>query len=600
MRFAVPSLIVLMLVSSASADEPLSEEIVNKAVANAEPLWLPKKGTLTDWTVGIDPAWSHSPDIQQRRRDDLDLITATYLYHFVLRAGGSPVLSHADRTLASSESTIARKRRTERMRAAETDLLVQLASSADNDGSIRIEAAQDAASQRMAECLRASLGAATVSALDDHRAGAAQPPAPDGARLLVPTCRICFSRPTNDAPTAAVRRASYADACRVFAGLREFAAAASPISSARHAQFAKPDLPTASSRSRAQSLARSIWPQGELPDDHLGWFCDAFARAAITNHSLVFFDVSARRDGQGTLLEGRTNVPHIVTGLARALAAVGHQNINNNVQALPNPRALEQHCFGACRVPMALTFSRPGGGALQTQLLYGEPVFLLDKTDDYLLLHARDGYWGWVHASAIEPLTAARFNTYLRLPRMVATRDIEHQDLLIPRGAVVRSALAAGPEPQIHLPDGNTLAVPLESIAFLKGDDTAGGVCVRAALDMLYVPYVFGGRSSLGIDCSGFATNLAARLGHTPARDAWQQALAGQLIATSWHRDQLAAGDQLFFINSVGKIYHTGIALDATHVIHAAPPCVKINSLDPASPLYDEELDQDFFIAKRP
>ncbi|MBU0641372.1 MAG: C40 family peptidase, partial [Planctomycetes bacterium] len=108
------------------------------------------------------------------------------------------------------------------------------------------------------------------------------------------------------------------------------------------------------------------------------------------------------------------------------------------------------------------------------------------------------------------------------------------------------------------------------------------------------------GRSSLGLDCSGLVTNVWTRTGEKPSRDAWQQALAGELVATSWHRAGIQAGDQVFFINESGKIYHTGVALDADHILHAAPPCVQIGSLDPQDRLHDKRLDLDFFMAKRP
>jgi len=123
---------------------------------------------------------------------------------------------------------------------------------------------------------------------------------------------------------------------------------------------------------------------------------------------------------------------------------------------------------------------------------------------------------------------------------------------------------------------------------------------VAAALELLYVPYVFGARSPLGVDCSGLVTSAWMRDGRTPARDVWQQAFAGELVATAWHRTNIRAGDQLFFIRDSGKLYHTAIALDATHFVHSSPPCVLISSFDPHDPLYEEEYERYFFMAKRP
>ena len=154
-------------------------------------------------------------------------------------------------------------------------------------------------------------------------------------------------------------------------------------------------------------------------------------------------------------------------------------------------------------------------------------------------------------------------------------------------------------DPVLLLPGSGRISVgqwPIEII-----DET--GECgrrVQAALDLLRTPYVFGGRSPSGLDCSGLVTNVAARCGAGIARDANQQAAAGLLTATAWAREGMRAGDQVFFIDASGKIYHTGIALNSTHILHAAPPAVQIGTFVRGDRLYDARIDRDFFIAKRP
>jgi cell wall-associated NlpC family hydrolase len=64
--------------------------------------------------------------------------------------------------------------------------------------------------------------------------------------------------------------------------------------------------------------------------------------------------------------------------------------------------------------------------------------------------------------------------------------------------------------------------------------------------------------------------------------------------------DNLRAGDQLFFTNSRGKTYHTGIAINNRYFIHSSGPCVQISCFDPDDPLYDPEYTENFFLGKRP
>ncbi|MBN2447464.1 MAG: hypothetical protein JXO22_12100, partial [Phycisphaerae bacterium] len=75
--------------------------------------------------------------------------------------------------------------------------------------------------------------------------------------------------------------------------------------------------------------------------------------------------------------------------------------------------------------------------------------------------------------------------------------------------------------------------------------------------------------------------------------------LAGRLVATRWRRDNILAGDLLFFINTCGRIFHVAIAISPTHYVHSAPPEVQINSLVPGDRLYSGYRERAFFAAKR-
>ncbi|MEZ6084968.1 MAG: NlpC/P60 family protein [Phycisphaerae bacterium] len=113
-------------------------------------------------------------------------------------------------------------------------------------------------------------------------------------------------------------------------------------------------------------------------------------------------------------------------------------------------------------------------------------------------------------------------------------------------------------------------------------------------------PYLFSGRSPLGLDCGRLMTNVCERVSLPIARDAWQQAIAGDLTATSWDRTGMEPGDQVFFMDSSGKIYHTGIAIsDHPCCTQPRPVCRSATSrkgIDCLTP----RLNRDFFVAKRP
>jgi len=186
--------------------------------------------------------------------------------------------------------------------------------------------------------------------------------------------------------------------------------------------------------------------------------------------------------------------------------------------------------------------------------------------------------------------------------------DVSHEGMVLRRGTRLPAAEMTGEGTKqtvnLLLPDGGklTLTQPSDKGISVRSVENARAAEARltGALALLYTPYVYGARSPIGLDCSGMVAYLSELTGQAPARDAAQQALSGRLVATRWYREGIRAGDLLYFIDEGGKIFHTGVALNATHFIHASPPEVQISSLRPGERLYNPHWDHTFFIAKRP
>jgi hypothetical protein len=593
------AIILSAMLTATTAAQPMEppalEAAVRSAIESFQPLWSPPKGQLRGWVVGIDPAGADLSRADPPLCDDLSLITAAHLYHLVRRAGGKPVLTRVDRIYPADASRIEPVAQTGShlcvlIRYCETGASVAVqpgAASAHPDDARLAAALGSALGVESTEPTSADLS--LIEALRQTDAGG------DTAVSIAQ-----FECPAGTSTIgAALRKRCFDHARGLYDGIRRFCTGSAKRPDVSGSPVA--DTLSSNSSGRLERLVHSIWPEGRLPDERVEWFGRRFVEESVTNPSLVYFEVAARAEQEVVILGGRTNTPLLVTGLEKALRTVGMEQISNQVRTLPDREHLGEQLFGVCRAPMALTYDQPGrGGRPQTQLLFGEPLFLLDREGDSYLLHAGDGYWGWVQHEAVQPMTSEQFDAYMRLPVGAVLQDIDGNGLVVPCGANVRVMRATDDQRVILLPDNSTLSVPAVAVAMRDSEDQQAAARVLAALDLLYVPYVFGGRSPLGLDCSGLVSHTWARLGETPPRDACQQAPAGQLVATHWHRTNIRAGDQLFFINESGKIYHTGLALDATHVIHSAPPCVQIGSFDPQDPLYDDELDQNFFMVKRP
>lgn len=122
---------------------------------------------------------------------------------------------------------------------------------------------------------------------------------------------------------------------------------------------------------------------------------------------------------------------------------------------------------------------------------------------------------------------------------------------------------------QVNLSDQVTS--PEESVQEFLADKIR-----NIALDYLDVPYLWGGRSKCGIDCSGFSQQVYRHFGIKLPRDAYQQAEQGEVVG---FLQEVECGDLAFFDNEEGRITHVGIMLSTHEIIHASGK-VRIDKID--------------------
>jgi hypothetical protein len=135
-----------------------------------------------------------------------------------------------------------------------------------------------------------------------------------------------------------------------------------------------------------------------------------------------------------------------------------------------------------------------------------------------------------------------------------------------------------------HLPkyDGMSFLMPQGKLTF-TGKATSKEYTIntedqliKLCLKHLHAPYLWGGRSMFGIDCSGFTQNIYKIFGYPLPRDANQQVAHGETIDFV----QLAqTGDLAFFVNEENKVIHVGIILPNQEIIHASG-MIRIDYLD--------------------
>jgi hypothetical protein len=219
--------------------------------------------------------------------------------------------------------------------------------------------------------------------------------------------------------------------------------------------------------------------------------------------------------------------------------------------------------------------SEPSHRAEQVnQVLFGERAEVLEINEkEWARVRCEwDNYEGWCKASQLSMISRKE---YRKEPKYISLRNGDRVlfasgDMWLPMGCDLKGGkIVRGKEKGSF--KGKKRACKDLSIDCDQIKD--------AALQYLYAPYQWGGRSIAGIDCSGL-TQIAFKLCGKPLpRDAAQQAQEGEAVDFLQHG---RCGDLAFFDNAEGKIVHVGILLDHDTIIHAteAAGCVVIDRID--------------------
>ncbi|MCQ2283542.1 MAG: C40 family peptidase [Bacteroidales bacterium] len=217
-----------------------------------------------------------------------------------------------------------------------------------------------------------------------------------------------------------------------------------------------------------------------------------------------------------------------------------------------------------------------------TQLLFGETYRVLIATTEWLNIRTDDcGYEGWISTKQHTALTEEQYTQYLSMPKQLVDTPflyLRDADTHIAFPIFIGSQF---PKPQ----DGSftigsrrftTDAVSAPSSLRHKGLSEQQDRLLSVAFQYLNAPYLWGGRTPAGIDCSGFVQMVFKQIGIDLPRDASQQVHAGQVIDFI---QEAQIGDIAFFENEEGVIVHTGIVCGYQQIIHASGH-VQINTLD--------------------
>lgn len=223
---------------------------------------------------------------------------------------------------------------------------------------------------------------------------------------------------------------------------------------------------------------------------------------------------------------------------------------------------------GICIVTVApIRAENSDKAEIVTQMLFGESADILEVNKNWTKIKMHyDGYEGWMDTKQIKAVSEAELS---QRKTTVITEDFS----------------------SVMMKDGKTLLsmgseVEFPAVSSRRSHDLRESIALTAK-EFINIPYLWGGKSFFGVDCSGF-TQLVFKVNNVKLpRDAYQQAEVGEDLTFV---EEAKPGDLAFFENSEGRIIHVGIMLENQKIIHASGK-VRIDTLD-STGIFNQELNK--------
>ena len=319
---------------------------------------------------------------------------------------------------------------------------------------------------------------------------------------------------------------------------------------------------------------------------------------------IALFDVEAEKRENAYVLRGETNMPQAAESLRSKLDSAKVEYVDS-IQVLPAKELGEQR-FGIVGISVANLRDEPKHSAqLVTQATLGTPVKVLKKEDSWYFIQVPDGYLAWVDAGGVDLKTQVELDEWKASEKLILTEQYGKSfsearenstpvsDLVL--GNILELKTENGNFYEVVYPDGRTAFIPTKSSAkyadWIKTEKPAEKL-ISTAQNLMGLPYLWGGTSAKGVDCSGYTKTVYFMNGYIIPRDASQQVREGILIDSTKNFSNLEKGDLLFFgrpatDSTSERVVHVGMWIGNNEFIHSSGD-VHISSMDSLAENFDE------------
>jgi SH3-like domain-containing protein len=313
-------------------------------------------------------------------------------------------------------------------------------------------------------------------------------------------------------------------------------------------------------------------------------------------------------------LNGETDIPRVGMEIVKFLERSGFK-CQDSIFILPDTSVIKKK-WGLVSVSVCNIKKDPSyASEFTSQAMMGTPVKILKRRGSWMLVQTPDYYLGWVNRSSLSELDDDEIAKWKQSDRIIYTSksgDIvsvnNTEDVVsdIVAGVILQVKNKQAERYDVVLPDGREGNIPEKNAVDFKKwcleTVPEASKMISMAKSLKGSPYMWGGTSTKGVDCSGFTKILYFSGGVILARDASLQFLHGESLEVSDDFKSLLPGDLIFFghLNDLGekRITHVGMYIGDTEVIHSSG-MVRINSLDTTRVNYSSYLKESLMGARR-
>ena len=325
----------------------------------------------------------------------------------------------------------------------------------------------------------------------------------------------------------------------------------------------------------------------------------------VPDRRVARFDVTGKEYEGKFVLRGETTHPEALARLKKRLDSAKVEYVDS-IQVYP-AKDLEGKTNALVRISVANIRSNPQHSAeLATQATLGTPLKVLKKEGEWYLVQTPDKYLSWVDHGGVTLYSDEELEEWKASEKVIFTKAFgQVHETASENSGVVSDAVAGnifelkGAQNgffEIEYPDDRTGFIKTSEAEnysdWLSSLKTSEENIVETSKQFMGLPYLWGGTSAKGVDCSGYTKTVYFMNGMIIPRDASQQVHAGVLVDSTKNFEKLQKGDLLFFgtpakDGNKEKVVHVGIWIGDNQFIHSSGR-VHVSSMNSEASNFDE------------